>query len=165
MPAWEYCHSASLFYIHSVYWTTVLHVFFRAKWMKLWKVNSGCVLKAGYGRKSKLVIVKGCMWLSKVKLGVHWWKDEILNGEWRLSTNRQTVTLLHMPELYIATRMSGRSSSLQPLLSNSLALNLYFPCPLRKHTDAHIMPRVKTETEIGSWSPGRVAQFQTVYSR
>lgn len=68
------------------------------------------------------------------------------------STSGQLVTLLHMPELYMAMRISGRSSSLQPLLSNSLALHLYLPCPLRKHTntDAQIMPQLKTETESGS---------------
>ncbi len=48
--------------------------------MKLWKVISGCVLKAGYGRKSKLVIVKGCIWPLEVKLGVHWWRDKIFTG-------------------------------------------------------------------------------------
>lgn len=56
--------------------------------MKLWKVISGCVLKAGYGRKSKLVIVKGCIWPLKVKLGVHWWRGEISTGLGELPMGR-----------------------------------------------------------------------------
>lgn len=53
------------------------------------------------------------------------------------------VTLLHMLELYMALRISGRSSSLQPLLSNSLALNLYFSCPLKKHKHNHVMQQIR----------------------
>lgn len=50
---------------------------------------------------------------------------------------RQMVTLLHMLVLYMAFKRSGRCSSLQPLLSSSLALILYLTCSQRRHTHTH----------------------------
>lgn len=47
----------------------------------------------------------------------------------------------------MALRMSGRSSSLQPFFSSSLALDLYLFCP-RGHTptNTHSMQRMRTGT-------------------
>lgn len=80
---------------------------------------------------------------SKIMLG---WME---NGHIRFpgacsNACRQMITLLHMLVLYMAFKRSGRSSSLQPLLSSSLALILYLTCSQKRHTHIH----TRTYTQV-----------------